>query len=65
MELIKGGGGALFREKIVAEAETRHVQLENDLQELRRQKFQFEATFRSMLDSCLKMISINERNEAP
>ncbi len=50
-------------EKIVADAENRLVQLENDLQELRRQKIQFESSFRSMLDSCLKMISINEQND--
>lgn len=50
-------------EKIVAEAENRLIQLENDLQELRRQKIQFESSFRSMLDSCLKMISINEQND--
>jgi len=50
-------------EKIVADAENRLVQLENDLQEIRRQKIQFESTFRSMLDSCLKMISCNERDE--
>ncbi|MEA5113390.1 MAG: DivIVA domain-containing protein [Geobacteraceae bacterium] len=50
-------------EKIVADAENRLVQMENDLQELRRQKIQFESSFRSMLDSCLKMISINEQND--
>jgi len=50
-------------EKIVADAENRLIQLENDLQELRRQKIQFESSFRSMLDSCLKMISINEQND--
>lgn len=50
-------------EKIVADAENRLVQLENDLQELRRQKIQFESSFRSMLDSCLKMISINEQSD--
>jgi len=50
-------------EKIVADAENRLIQLENDLQELRRQKIQFESSFRAMIDSCLKIISINEQND--
>lgn len=47
-------------EKIVAEAENRLSQLKNDIQELRRQKAQFEASFRSLLDSHSKMLSVNE-----
>jgi cell division initiation protein len=47
-------------EKILADAENRVVQLNNEIQELRRQKAQFEASFRSLLESHSKMISFNE-----
>jgi len=47
-------------EKILADAENKLVQLRNDVQELRRQKIQFESAFRSLLESHNKMLSINE-----
>lgn len=47
-------------EKIAAEAENRLAQLKNEILELRRQKAQFEASFRSLLDSHYKMLSVNE-----
>lgn len=50
----------LKADKIVADAENRIVQLTNEIQELRRQKAQFETSFRSLLDSYNKMLSFNE-----
>lgn len=47
-------------EKIIAEAENRLIQLKNEIQDLRMQKAQFEATFRSLLDSHYTMLSLNE-----
>jgi cell division initiation protein len=47
-------------ERIVADAENRLIQLKNEIQELRLQKAQFEASFRSLLDTHYKMLSINE-----
>ncbi len=47
-------------EKILADAENRVVQLKNEIQELRRQKAQFESSFRSLLESHSKMLSFNE-----
>ncbi|MDD2320531.1 MAG: DivIVA domain-containing protein [Geobacteraceae bacterium] len=47
-------------EKILADAENRVVQLKNEIQELRRQKAQFETSFRSLLESHSKMLSFNE-----
>jgi len=47
-------------ERILADAENKLVQLKNDVQELRRQKIQFESSFRSLLESHNKMLSINE-----
>ena len=47
-------------ERILADAENTLVQLRNDVQELRRQKIQFESAFRSLLESHNKMLSINE-----
>lgn len=47
-------------EKILAEAENKLVQLRNDIQELRRQKIQFESSFRSLIESHTKMLSIHE-----
>ncbi|NMC73078.1 MAG: DivIVA domain-containing protein [Geobacteraceae bacterium] len=45
-------------EKILAEAQNRVVQLKNDIQELRRQKTQFETSFRALLDSHYKMFAV-------
>jgi len=47
-------------EKILVEAENTLVLLKNDIQELRRQKIQFESSFRSLLESHNKMLSIHE-----
>ncbi len=47
-------------DKLVAEAENRLVQLNNEIQELRREKLQFESSFKSLLDSHSKMLSLNE-----
>ncbi len=47
-------------ERILADAENKLVELKNDVQELRRQKIQFESSFRSLLESHNKMLSIHE-----
>ncbi|MRR58442.1 MAG: DivIVA domain-containing protein [Deltaproteobacteria bacterium] len=47
-------------EKLLADAENRLIQLKNEIQDLRVQKAQFEASFRSLLDSHYKMLSLNE-----
>jgi cell division initiation protein len=47
-------------ERILADAENKLVQLKNEVQELRRQKIQFESSFRSLLESHNKMLSIHE-----
>jgi cell division initiation protein len=46
-------------EKHLAEAENRLVQLKNEIQELRRQKLQFESSFKALLDTSYKMLSLN------
>lgn len=47
-------------EKIVAESETRLARLRNEIQDLRRQKIQFETSLKGLLDSHYKMLSIDE-----
>lgn len=47
-------------EKIVAEADNRLVRLRNEIQEIRRQKLQFETALKALLDSHYKMLSIDE-----
>ena len=47
-------------EKILAEAENKLVQLKNQIQELRREKIQFESALKSLLDTHYKMLSLNE-----
>jgi len=47
-------------EKILADAESKLVQLRNDIQELRRQKIQFESSFRSLIETHIKMLTIHE-----
>lgn len=47
-------------ERIVADAENRLVQLNNQIHEIRRQKLQFETNLKSLVDSHLKMLSIEE-----
>ncbi len=47
-------------ERIVADAENRLVTLNNDIQELRRQKVQFVASFRGLLDSYSRVLAVDE-----
>jgi cell division initiation protein len=47
-------------EKIVADAEKKLVQLNSQIQELRREKLQFETALKSLLDTHYKMLSLNE-----
>jgi cell division initiation protein len=47
-------------ENILADAENKLNQLRNDIQELRRQKTQFETSFRSLIESHNKMLSLHE-----
>ncbi len=47
-------------ERIVADAEKQLVQLNNQIQELRREKLQFESALKSLLDAHYKMLSLNE-----
>lgn len=47
-------------EKILAEAENKLIQLKNQIQELRREKVQFESALKSLLDTHYKMLSLNE-----
>jgi cell division initiation protein len=46
-------------EKLLADAENRLAQLKNEIQELRRQKLQFESSFKALLDTSYKMLSLN------
>ncbi len=50
----------LKAEKLVAGSENRLIQLNNEIQELQRQKIQFESSLKSLLDSYYKMLSLNE-----
>ncbi len=47
-------------DRLLADGENRLIQLKNDIQELQRQKLQFESSLKSLLDSYYKMLSINE-----
>lgn len=47
-------------EQIVAEAENLLLQLKNQIHELKRQKLQFESNLRSLLESHLKMLTLEE-----
>jgi len=47
-------------ERIVADAENRLMQLNNQIHEVRRQKLQFESNLRSALESHLKMLTLEE-----
>lgn len=47
-------------ERIVAEAENRLIQLNNQIYEAKRQKLQFETNLKSLVESHLKMLSIEE-----
>lgn len=50
----------LKAERLLADAENKHVQLNNQIQELRREKLQFETAFKSLLDTHYKMLSLND-----
>ncbi|BDV42243.1 cell division protein DivIVA [Geotalea uraniireducens] len=47
-------------EKILADAERRLAQLNDQIQELRRQKLQFESSFKSLLDTHYKMLALDD-----
>jgi cell division initiation protein len=47
-------------ERIVADAENRLLQLNNQIHEIRRQKLQFESNLKSALESHLKMLTLEE-----
>jgi len=47
-------------ERIVAEAENRLVQLNNQVYEIKRQKLQFETNLKSLVETHLKMLSFEE-----
>ncbi|MEI8355063.1 MAG: DivIVA domain-containing protein [Deltaproteobacteria bacterium] len=46
-------------EKLLFSAENRLAETKNEIQELRRQKLQFESSFKSLLDSSYKMLSLD------
>ncbi len=50
----------LKAEKILADAEIRLSQLNSQIQDLRREKLQFETALKSLLDTHYKMLSLNE-----
>lgn len=50
----------LKAERIVADAEKSLNQLNSQIQELKRQRFQFETSLRSLLESHGKMLSFND-----
>ncbi len=47
-------------EKILADAELKLAQLNSQIQDLRREKLQFETALKSLLDTHYKMLSLNE-----
>lgn len=47
-------------ERIVADAENRLLQLNNQIHEIRRQKLQFETNLKSLLEAHLKMLTLEE-----
>lgn len=47
-------------ERIVAEAENRLLQLNNQIHEVKRLKLQFETNLKSLLEAHLKMLSLEE-----
>lgn len=47
-------------ERIVAEAENRLLQLNNQIQELRREKVQFESGFKALLDNYYKLLALDQ-----
>ena len=47
-------------ERIVADAENKLVQLNNQIQELKREKLQFESGFKGMLDTYYKLLALDK-----
>lgn len=47
-------------ERIVAEAEKKLVQLNSQIQELKREKVQFESAFKGMLDTYYKLLALDK-----
>lgn len=47
-------------ERIIAAAEQKLVELTSQIQDLRREKVQFETSLKSLLDAHYKMLSLNE-----
>ena len=50
----------LKAEKILADANIKLAQLNSQIQDLRREKLQFETALKSLLDTHYKMLSLNE-----
>ena len=50
----------LKAEKILADAENKLAQLGSQIQDLRREKLQFETALKSLLDTHYKMLTLNE-----
>ena len=50
----------LKAEKILAESELKLAQMRSEIQDLRRQRLQFETALKSLLDTHYKMITLNE-----
>ncbi|HBA87140.1 MAG TPA: cell division protein DivIVA [Geobacter sp.] len=46
-------------ERILADAEKKLIQLNNQIQELKRDKLQFESGFKGMLDTYYKLLALN------
>jgi cell division initiation protein len=46
-------------ERILADAENRLLQLNTQIQDLRREKLQFETSFKSILENHLKLLNTN------
>ncbi len=47
-------------ERIVADAENKLVQLNNQIQELKRDKLQFESGFKNLLDTYYKLLALDK-----
>ncbi|RNC67493.1 MAG: DivIVA domain-containing protein [Desulfuromonadales bacterium] len=48
-------------EKLLADGERRLAQLNDQIQEMRRQRLQFESAFKSLLDTHYKMLSLDDQ----
>ena len=47
-------------ERIIADAENKLIQLNNQIQELKREKVQFESGFKGMLDTYYKLLALDK-----